>query len=224
MKILVVEDEKKVASFIRRGLKESRYTVDAAFDGINGSFLAEHNPYDLIVLDIMLPGKDGLAILKEIRARKCETPVLMLTAKSSVKDKITGLDSGADDYLTKPFSFDEFLARVRVLLRRKGKNTGTTLRAGDLELDQLSHKVKRKGREIELTATEFSLLEFLMRHAGQIVTRTMITEHVWNEDFDHFSNVIDVYINYLRKKVDAASPRKLIHSVRGRGYVLKGKP
>ncbi len=221
MRILVIEDEKKVASFIKRGLKENNYTVDLAHNGIDGLFMAEHNPFDLIVLDLMLPEKDGLSVCHELRKKKIETPILMLTAKASIKDKIIGLDAGADDYLTKPFAFEEFLARVRVLLRRKNKTPLTQLKVCDLELDQLSHKVIRAGKEIELTSTEYSLLEYLMLHVNQVVTRTMITEHVWNEDFDHFTNVIDVYINYLRKKIDADSTKKLIHSIRGRGYILK---
>lgn len=221
MKILVVEDEKKVASFIKRGLKEQHYTVDVVHDGVNGLYFAENNSYDLIVLDLMLPGKDGLTICKELREKKITTPVLMLTAKDAIKDKITGLDAGADDYLTKPFDFGEFLARVRVLLRRKNDQSSTILTIADLELDQVSHKVMRAGKEIELTSTEYSLLEYLMLHVNQVVTRTMITEHVWEDDFDHFSNVINVYINYLRKKIDADFPKKLIHSIRGTGYVMK---
>lgn len=223
MKILVIEDEKKVASFIKRGLKENRYTVDVANDGINGQFLAESNPYDLIVLDLMIPGKDGITVCSELRAKGIDTPILMLTAKDSIKDKITGLDSGADDYLTKPFAFEEFLARVRVLLRRKIKTPSTKLKVADLELDHVSHKVTRGKKVIELTSTEYSLLEYLMIHVDQVVTRTMITEHVWEDDFDHFSNVINVYINYLRKKIDTGFKKKLIHSVRGTGYIMREK-
>lgn len=221
MRILVVEDQKKVANFIKRGLKENHYTVDIANDGINGLFLAQNNPYDLIVLDLMLPGKDGLSICKELRANEIDTPILMLTAKDAVKDKITGLDAGADDYLTKPFAFEEFLARVRVLLRRINKNPEPKLKVVDLELDQITHKVTRAGKNIDLTSTEYSLLEYLMLHVNQVVTRTMITEHVWNEDFDNFSNVINVYITYLRKKIDSGFPKKLIHSIRGTGYIMK---
>ena len=221
MRILLVEDEKKIAAFIERGLTEQHYTVDVAQDGNEGLYLAEVNPYDLVILDIMLPGKDGFAVCRELRKQKNEVPILMLTARDDVRDKIYGLDSGADDYLTKPFAFGEFLARVRVLLRRNRAVKTTVLRVGDLELDQLSHDVTRAGKTIELTATEYALLEYLMIHAGQVVTRTMISEHVWNQDFDSFSNVINVYINYLRKKVDAGFPVKLIHSVRGRGYMIK---
>lgn len=221
MRILVIEDEKKVASFIKRGLKENHYAVDVAHDGVNGLFMAEHNPYDTIVLDLMLPEKDGLSICQELRKKKIETPILMLTAKGSVKDKIVGLDAGADDYLPKPFAFEEFLARIRVLLRRQSKAPSNKLKIGDLNLDQITHKVIRGSKNIDLTSTEYSLLQYLMLHPNQVVTRTMITEHVWNEDFDPFSNVIDVYINYLRKKIDSGFSKKLIHSIRGRGYILK---
>lgn len=221
MRILVIEDEKEVASFIKRGLKENHYAVDVAHDGVNGLFMAEHNPYDTIVLDLMLPEKDGLSVCQELRKKKIETPILMLTAKGSVKDKIVGLDAGADDYLPKPFAFEEFLARIRVLLRRQSKAPSNKLKIGDLNLDQITHKVIRGSKNIDLTSTEYSLLQYLMLHPNQVVTRTMITEHVWNEDFDPFSNVIDVYINYLRKKIDSGFSKKLIHSIRGRGYILK---
>ncbi len=224
MRILLVEDEKKMASFIERGLKEQQYTVDMAHDGDTGLFLAETNPYDLLVLDINLPGKDGFTICRELRGRHIDVPILMLTARDDVKDRIFGLDSGADDYLTKPFAFGEFLARVRVLLRRQQPNRTTTLKMADLELDQLTRQVTRGGKIIELTATEFALLEYLMINAGRTVTRTMISEHVWHQDFDSFSNVINVYVNYLRKKIDADSPHKLIHAVRGVGYVVKEQP
>jgi len=221
MRILLIEDEKKLASFIARGLREQHYTVDVAHDGLEGLFLAETNPYDLIVLDLILPGKDGISICRELREKGNDVPVLMLTAKDRLDDKVSGLDSGADDYLTKPFAFAEFLARVRVLLRRNYKNRDTILKAGDLTLDQVTHRVTRAGREIELTPTEYALLEYLMLNAGRAVTRTMISEHVWSQDFDSFSNVINVYINYLRKKVDADFDEKLIHSVRGVGYTIK---
>jgi len=221
MRILVIEDEKKIASFIKRGLKEKSYSVDVAFDGDKGLFLAEINPYDLIVLDIMLPGKDGLFICRQLRSKNIDVPILMLTARDEVEDKVSGLDSGADDYLTKPFAFGEFLARVRALIRRKDKAKATKLKVADLELDQLSHKVRRAGKEIELTSTEYAFLEYMMLNANQVVTRTMISEHVWNEDFDSFSNVINVYVNYLRNKIDAGFDKKLIHSIRGTGYILK---
>ncbi|MCD6584596.1 MAG: response regulator transcription factor [Desulfobacteraceae bacterium] len=221
MRILLVEDEKKIASFIERGLTEQHYSVDVAYDGNEGLYLAEINPYDLIILDIMLPGKDGFAVCQELRKKEFDVPILMLTARDDVRDKIYGLDSGADDYLTKPFAFGEFLARVRVLLRRQRTQQTTTLKVADLELDQLTHTVTRAGENIELTSTEYALLEYLMIHAEQVVTRTMISEHVWDQDFDSFSNVINVYVNYVRKKVDAGFSKKLIHSVRGRGYMIK---
>lgn len=221
MRILVVEDEKKIASFIERGLKEQHYAVDLASDGVSGSELADVNEYDLIILDVMLPGKDGFSLCREIRSRKPEALILMVTAKDSVKDKVRGLEGGADDYLTKPFAFEELLARVNSLLRRKSTAKSNVISVGDLELDRLKHSVKRAGKEIVLTSKEYSLLEYLMLNTGNVVTRTMITEHVWNEDFDSFSNVIDVYINHLRNKVDKEFKKPLIHSIRGTGYTLK---
>ncbi len=221
MRVLVVEDEKKLAGFIKRGLKEKKYAVDAAHDGDEGLFLAEVNPYDLIILDVMLPKKDGISICRELRKNGNTTPVLLLTARDDVEDKIAGLDSGADDYLTKPFAFGELLARVRALLRRKDNVKTTRLTVADLELDQLTHKVTRAGKEVELTSTEYALLEYLMLNAGQVVTRTMISEHVWSDDLDAFSNVVNVYISYLRKKIDNGAKKKLIHSIRGTGYSLK---
>jgi heavy metal response regulator len=223
MRILLVEDERKIASFIKRGLKEERYIVDVAHDGENGLYLAEINPYDLIILDVMLPGKDGMAVCKELRKNKIDTPILMLTAKDRVTDKVQGLNSGADDYLTKPFSFVEFLARVRALLRRKKTDKATILKIADLEIDQLTHKVKRKDKEIQLSSKEYALLEYFMLNANQIITRTMISEHVWNENFDSFTNVIDVYVNYLRKKIDKGFKKQLIHTIRGAGYILTQK-
>ncbi len=221
MRILLVEDEKQMASFIKRGLKEQNYAVDVACDGEGGLFLAEINPYDLIILDLILPGKDGMSVCRELREKHVDVPILMLTAKDNLKDKVSGLDAGADDYLTKPFAFAEFLARVRVLLRRQRWDKTTTLTVADLELDQLTHEVKRSGKKIELTATEYALLEYLMLNKNQVVTRTMISEHVWEQDFDSFSNVINVYVNYLRKKIDAGFSKKLIHSIRGKGYLIK---
>ena len=216
-----MEDEKKIANFIERGLKEEHYIVDVAYDGEKGLFLAEINAYDLIILDIMLPIKDGLSICKELRRKKMDTPILMLTARDRVEDKVLGLDLGADDYLAKPFAFEELLARVRALLRRKETNKGAILKISDLELDQLTHKVRRAGKEISLTSKEYALLEYLMLNADQVVTRTMISEHVWNEDFDSFTNVIDVYIKYLRNKIDKDFEKQLIHTIRGTGYILK---
>ncbi len=221
MRILLVEDEKKIASFIERGLKEQHYAVDVAYDGEKGGFLADVNDYDLVVLDIMLPKMDGLSLCKEIRKKKTDVPILMLTAKDRVMDKVRGLEGGADDYLTKPFASEEFLARVAALLRRKNTNKNTTLQVADLELDQLKRSVKRAGKEIVLTSREYALLEYLMLHANQVVTRTMISEHVWSEDFDSFTNVVDVYISHLRDKIDKGFKKPLIHSIRGSGYALK---
>jgi len=220
MRILVVEDEKKIASFIKRGLKEEGYAVDTAGDGEEGYRLVCENDYDVILLDLMLPRLDGVSLCRRIREDGVQTPIIMLTAKSAVADKVTGLDAGANDYLTKPFAFEELLARIRVVLRTPGQ-PATKLQVADLTLDLLTHTVTRAGREIALSAKEFSLLEYLMRNAGTVVTRTMIAEHVWDIDFDTSTNVIDVYINYLRNKVDAGHETKLIHTVRGRGYMLK---
>jgi heavy metal response regulator len=220
MRILVIEDEKKIASFIKRGLKEEGHMVDVAYDGEEGYRLSGENDYDLILLDIMLPKRDGISLCRQLRDDGVTTPVLMLTAKDSVQDKVTGLDSGADDYLTKPFAFEELLARSRALMRKRSPIT-TKLQIGDLVLDLISHRVTRAGKEIVLTMKEYALLEYLMRNAGSVVTRTMITEHVWDIDFDTSTNVIDVYINYLRNKIDSGQEKKLIHTVRGRGYLLK---
>lgn len=220
MRILVIEDEKKIASFIKRGLKEEGHMVDVAYDGEEGYQMSGENDYDLILLDIMLPKQDGISLCRQLRDDGVTTPVLMLTAKDSVQDKVTGLDSGADDYLTKPFAFEELLARIRALMRKRSPQV-TKLQVGDLVLDLISHRVTRAEKEILLTMKEYSLLEYLMRNAGTVVTRTMITEHVWDIDFDTSTNVIDVYINYLRNKIDSGQQKKLIHTVRGRGYLLK---
>ncbi|QSV46930.1 response regulator transcription factor [Geobacter benzoatilyticus] len=221
MKILVVEDEKKVSSFIKRGLEEERYEVESAFNGEEGLKMALDKGYDLIVLDVMLPKKDGLSVVRELREKKNATPVLMLTAKDSVEDIVAGLDSGSDDYLTKPFAFAELLARVRALVRRSEQDRGAEIRFVDLRLDPVTHKVWRKDKEIDLTAKEYSLLEYFMRNPNQVLTRTMIAEHVWDYTFDSFTNIIDVYVNYLRKKIDREADKKLIHTVRGVGYILK---
>jgi heavy metal response regulator len=221
MRILVVEDEKKVLSFIKRGLEEEKYEVDTAMDGEEGLKMALEKSYDLIVLDWMLPKKDGLTMIKELRSKKTMTPVLMLTAKDSVEDIVAGLDSGSDDYLTKPFAFAELLARVRALLRRIEFDRGAEIHFADLRLDPVTHKVWRKDKEIGLTAKEYGLLEYFMRNPNQVVTRTMIADHVWDYTFDSFTNIIDVYVNYLRKKIDRDADRKLIHTVRGVGYIFK---
>jgi two-component system copper resistance phosphate regulon response regulator CusR len=221
MRILVVEDEAKIFSFIRRGLKEEGYAVDAAFDGEQGHELATTEDYDLIVLDLMIPKIDGLSLCRRLRAEGISTPILILTIKDAIKDKVKGLDAGANDYLTKPFAFEEFLARCRALLRRPASASATRLSVGDLVLDLLSHKVTRAGRTIPLTTREFALLEYLLRNAGTIVTRTMIAEHVWDIHFDSMTNVIDVTVNRLRRKVDGVFSPPFIQTVRGRGYVLK---
>lgn len=224
MRILVVDDEKKITSFIQRGLKENHYVVDVAYDAETALETAEINPYDLIILDIMLDGKDGkdgIAVCQQLRRNKVNTPVLMLTARDSVKDKVRGLDAGADDYLTKPFAFDELLARVRALLRRESNEKTNLMTLGPLELNQLSREVKRDGKPITLTAKEYALLEYFMLNANQVITRTMISEHVWREDFDSFTNVIDVYVKHLRNKIDKGFSSSLIQTVRGVGYVMK---
>jgi heavy metal response regulator len=221
MKILVVEDEKKVASFIKRGLEEEKYEVDVAYDGEEGCQKIMDGSYSLVILDVMLPKKDGFAVVKEIRMKKFQTPVLMLTAKDTVDDIVAGLNSGSDDYLTKPFAFAELLARVRALLRRSEQERGAEIRFADLRLDPVTHKVWRKDKEIDLTAKEYSLLEFFMRNPNQVLTRTTIAENVWDYIFDSFTNIIDVYVNYLRKKIDRDADKKLIHTVRGVGYILK---
>lgn len=222
MRILVIEDEKKITDFIKRGLKEEGYAVDVAYDGEEGHFLAKTNNYDLILLDLMLPKMDGITLCKTIKEEGVPAPIIMITAKGTVKDKVTGLDAGADDYLTKPFAFEELLARIRAISRKKESKETTRLEVDDLILDLVTHKVSRAGEEITLTGKEYALLEYLMRNSGSIVTRTMISEHVWDVDFDTFTNVIDVYINYLRNKIDANFKKRLIYTVRGRGYILKG--
>lgn len=221
MRILVVEDEKKVASFVKRGLEEENYAVDVAYDGEEGLYMAMNTPYDLLILDLMLPKKDGLAVIKDLRGKEVSTPILCLTAKDKVEDVVAGLDTGSDDYLTKPFAFAELLARVRALLRRPTQDRGAELTFADLRLDPVTHKVWRSGKEIPMTAKEYALLEYFMRNPNKILTRTMIAEHVWDYTFDSFTNIIDVYVNYLRKKIDRDFDKKLIHTVRGVGYVLK---
>jgi heavy metal response regulator len=221
MKILVVEDEKKVASFIKRGLEEEKYEVVTIHDGEEGLNTASEKSFDLIILDVMLPKMDGVSIMKELRARKVLTPVLMLTAKNEVEDIVAGLDSGSDDYLTKPFAFAELLARVRALLRRSELDRGAEIRFSDLRLDPVTHKVWRAEKVIDLTAKEYALLEYLVRNPNQVLTRNMIAEHVWDYTFDSFTNIIDVYVNYLRKKIDRDAEKKLIHTVRGVGYILR---
>jgi heavy metal response regulator len=221
MRILVVEDEKKVASFLKKGLEEEYYAVDCAYDGEEALYMVEANEYDLMILDIMLPKIDGLEVLQGVRDKGFPLPVLMLTAKDSIEDVVKGLDAGGDDYLTKPFAFAELLARVRALLRRKEREPTGKLQVADLVLDPVTHAVHRGGQPIELTAKEYALLEYLMRQVNRVVTRTMISEHVWDYHFDPMTNVIDVYVNHLRNKIDLNSSQKLIHTIRGVGYMLK---
>lgn len=220
MKILVVEDEVKVAAFIKKGLESEFYTVDIACDGREGLRIGLTNDYDLIILDIMLPFKDGVTLMKELRSQGVITPVLFLTAKDSIDSKIIGLDSGADDYLTKPFAFEEFLARVRALLRRQSSIKSIKLRAADLILDTQSHMVTRGGQEIQLTAKEYSILEFLMRNKNKVISRTILTEHVYDLNFDTDTNVIDVFINKLRNKIDRGFEKPILNTIRGAGYSI----
>ncbi len=222
MRILVVEDEKKVAGFIKKGLEEEGYAVDVAHDGEEGLYMALDQVHDLIILDIQLPKMDGVQVLSTFRKKKGTTPVLLLTVRANIEDKVLGLDSGADDYLTKPFAFQELVARIRALLRRRSESGPAVLKVSDLTLDPARRQVMRGGQRIELSPKEFALLDYFMRNPGRVLTRTMITEHVWDYDFDTDTNVIDVYVNYLRKKIDSAGDPKLIHTVRGVGYVLKG--
>lgn len=222
MRILLVEDEKKVASFIQRGLEEERYQVDVAHDGRTGASMAITEPYDAIILDIQLPGMDGLEVLRHVRDHSIAAPVLMLTVRDTIEDKVKALDSGSDDYLTKPFAFAELLARLRALLRRgQHRNGEDRIEAFGVCLDLRTHQVTREGQVIELTGKEYALLELFMRHPNQVLTRTMIAEQIWGYNFDSFTNVIDVYVNYLRKKLDQNYAEKLIHTVRGVGYVLR---
>jgi len=224
LRILVAEDERKVASFIRQGLAEEGHTVEVAADGATAlDLILEASPYDLIVLDLMLPRVDGFAILKAARQRRITTPVLVLTARDSVADKVRGLDLGADDYLTKPFAFEEFLARVRALLRRGTGAAAPVLRLADLSLDPSTRDVRRGARRIALTAREHALAEYFLRNAGRVLTRPMLAEHVWGLDFDPESNIVDVYVGYLRRKIDGPGEARLVHTVRGAGYVLRSE-
>ena len=221
MKLLVIEDEKKVANFIQQGLSEEEYTVECAYDGEQGLEKALSSEFDVIILDLMLPKRDGISILRELRARGVNTPVLILTAKGTIQDRVIGLDSGADDYLAKPFHFEELTARIRSLLRRSSVEKTTQLKVGDLVLDTVSHKAKRGESDIELTAREYALLEYLMRNADRVLSRSVITQHVWSYNFYADSNLVDVYINRLRNKIEAGGASRLIHSIRGVGYVMR---
>lgn len=222
MRILLIEDEPKVASFIKKGLEEQTYEVDQAYDGTFGVKLALQNEYDLVILDVILPSMNGLEVCREIRRHNSSVSIVMLTALGSTDDKIVGLDAGADDYLTKPFEFKELLARIRALSRRGGENVnGEKLSIADLEMDVSKKTVYRAGRAVSLTAREFALLYYLLRNQGRVLSRVDITEQVWETSFDTGSNVIDVYINFLRKKIDKDHPTKLIHTLVGMGYVLR---
>jgi len=221
MRILVLEDQESLAHTIARRLQEVGYSTDIALDGQEGLHFALSANYDLIILDIMLPKIDGIDLLKLIRSKGIQTPVLCLTAKDSIEDRVTGLDAGADDYLVKPFSFDELLARIRALLRRYSQTREPIIKVKDLVIDTNSHKVTRSGKVIELTSKEYSILEYLARNKGRVLTRSQIAEHVWNYDFEGTSNIVDVYIRYLRRKIDDGFPEKLIHTIRGVGYMLR---
>jgi two-component system, OmpR family, response regulator len=222
MRLLVVEDDPTIASFVSKGLEEAGFAVDVADEGTRGLQLALTEPYDAAVLDVMLPGRDGLSVIEELRRRRVNVPVLILSARHSVDDRVKGLQAGGDDYLTKPFAFSELLARVQALIRRaQGSPEPTRLTAGDLSLDLVTRRVERAGRAIELRPREFALLEYLLRNAGRVVSKTMIMEHVWNYSFDPRTNVVDVLVFRLRERVDKDFEPKLIHTVRGIGYVLK---
>ena len=224
MRLLVVEDDPKLARVIARGLREEAYAVDVLGDGRDAIAQAAINSYDAIVLDIMLPGADGLAVCRELRARGIRTPILMLTARDAIADRIAGLDTGADDYLTKPFDFGELLARLRALLRRPEALQPAQMKIGDLEIDSLAHSVTRAGVPISLTSKEYALLELLTRHAGQVVSRADIVAHVWDDNHDPFTNAVEVYVNRLRGKIDREPWRPLIHTRRGAGYIVAEVP
>jgi len=220
MRVLIVEDEKKLASIIQRGLNEEGYAVDIAGTGEEAENLALNIPYDLILLDIILPGKDGIAVCRTLRDKKIKTPVLMLTARDSVSDKVKGLDSGADDYLVKPFAFEELYARIRALLRREENLLPQKLVAGDLSIEITTRQVRRGNRQIDLTGKEYAILEFLMRHPNLVITRVMLEQHIWNLELDSTSNLVDVFIRRLRKKIDDGEKKSLIQTVKGAGYRL----
>ena len=223
MRILVIEDETPLLQIIKKRLNEEGYAVDTAKDGKAGLELAESVVYDCIVLDIMLPVKDGFTVLKILRARKIGSPILILTARDAVEDRVSGLDLGADDYLVKPFSFDEFLARVRALLRRQGEEKVNVLSIGDLTLDTNTRAVTRGEKYIELTSKEYAILEYLLRNKNIVLKKSQIAEHIWDFNFDYTSNIVEVYIRYLRRKIDSDFNNKLIHTIRGVGYVIREK-
>src|SRR5579863_143646 len=224
MRILLVEDESKVADFVALGLRAERFAVDVANDGKAGLDFATTYNYDLVILDLMLPGISGTEVLKRIRGRGSQAPVLILTARDGTAEKVENFEAGADDYLTKPFAFAELLVRVKALLRRGATDRSSVLRVGDLEVDRLAQQVRRAGKRIELTSKEYSLLEYLVANAGRVLSRTMIIEHVWDESFEGLTNIVDVYVRHLRSKVDVAHPLKLIRTVRGVGYSISDEP
>jgi DNA-binding response OmpR family regulator len=224
MRILLVEDEKKVAEFVARGLRAERFAVDVSNDGQGGWEMANTCNYDLVILDLMLPGLSGTEVLKRLRRNSSRVPVLVLTARDGMAEKVENFEAGADDYLTKPFAFAELLMRVKALLRRGTADRSSVLRVGDLEVDRMSQQVKRAGRRIELTSKEYGLLEYLVANAGRVLSRTMIIEHVWDQSFEGLTNIVDVYVRHLRSKVDVAPSRKLIHTVRGVGYSVSDEP
>jgi DNA-binding response OmpR family regulator len=220
MRILVIEDEKKVAEFVARGLRAHRFAVDISNDGQSGLEMAKACHYDLIILDLMLPGLGGTEVLKRIRQHGSKMPILILTAHANTSEKVANFEAGADDYLTKPFAFEELLVRVKALFRRGGADPSDTLRVGDLEINRASQEVRRAGKKIELTSKEYSLLEYLSANAGRVLSRTMIIEHVWDESFQGLTNIVDVYVRHLRSKVDDDATKKLIRTVRGVGYSI----
>ena len=221
MRVLVVDDDRRLCNIVRRGLVEEAYAVDVAYDGEEGEYMAEVSPYDLIILDIMMPKKDGIQVCEELRAKRINTPILMLTARDTVDDRVRGLDAGADDYMVKPFSFNELLARARALMRRESMTKSPELKVGDLVLNTQTREVRRGDRTIELTTKEYVILEYFMRHPNAVVTRTMLEEHAWDYDFDSVSNLVDVYIRRLRRKLDDDERESLLQTVRGAGYRLK---
>lgn len=224
MRVLIVEDEPKTAAYLRQGLEENGFVADVARDGQDGAHLAMAGAYDLLLLDVMLPGKDGWSVIGELKAAGLDTPILFLTARDAVHDRVRGLELGADDYLIKPFAFSELLARIRTVLRRGGPRQPAELRLADLELDPARHRARRGGQPLDLTPKEFLLLALLMRRAGEVLSRTLIAEQVWDINFESDSNVVDVHMRRLRGKVDEPFDRKLIHTVRGVGYVLEARP
>jgi DNA-binding response OmpR family regulator len=223
MKILIIEDEKKMAVILKQGLQEHAFVVDLAYDGEEGLYMAENYPYDAVLLDIMLPVMDGLTVLAKLRSKRSDLPVLLITARGEIEDRIRGLNIGADDYITKPFDFSELLARLKSVIRRSKGKPSPLIAIDDLVIDTNSRTVRRAGREISLSATEYNLLEHLALNKGRVISRTELTEHIYDTEFDRDSNVIDVYINHLRKKLDKGFDRQIIHTMRGAGYVLKGE-